>query len=296
MTTDISAPTQTPHIGLGQRVRTRLMRYWVAVLAWFRGPEPPPPQPVQPPGRLSQRHDLPDPIVVPARGHVFEFQVFASLNWSSDGLTHDELNARARSFVRLARRELSQLGGDVARNYPPYQARELEIELNRRISDRGVWRFERGDEVLTCHPHVRVGLDERVKQHLQPYWERRIRMECEHDVQVRRAQLADQLTQRWMVVLGKLRDNPLADGAAKLAEQELAEVVAELQADRREADDRLKDLLDNVIQMGADLDSYERAAAFDVIIDELRRRTGHHGGVQDGNRPNGKSTSGAHHR
>lgn len=296
MTPELS--TSPVRDGIWPRFRTWLARLWQRYLTWSRGPEPPQPlPPPPPPGHATQRQELTDPFVVPARGHVFDFQAYAAVDWSSDGLTREELNGRVQSLARRVRSELRKLIGDVARDYAPQRAGELEIELNRVLDARGPWRFNSSAAgVVRCHPHVRVALDDRVRQYVQPYWERRIKMECAHDFELRRAQLAEELTQRWLAVLEKLCDSPLADGAARLAEKELAEIVAEMRGDQKKAADQMQGLLDIAVSNSAGLGAYERAEMFDVVVEELRRRTARYAGGRGGTaatstRANGNRTA-----
>jgi hypothetical protein len=248
--------------------------WWQRLRARLGAPEPPAPPPLPPPpppGPLWLRRAVTQPIIVPALGHVFDFHVDASLLWRSDGLTREELSDWTQRFADRARRELVPRIGAVAHRYPPHEARALEVELNRLFAGR-TWRFRAGAVDLTCRPHVRVTLDDRVQDFVRPYWERRIKMECEHAVEIRRAELAEHLSQQWLAVLAKLRDNPLASGAARMTEKEFAAVVDQIRADQKEAADQLQSLLDTALRNSAGLDAYERAETFDAVIDELRRR------------------------
>jgi hypothetical protein len=274
--------TSTPASGLDKG--GRLSRLWRAIAAWLSPPEPIAPDPAPSPGRLTQRQDVIEPFPLPALGHVFDFSVFASLRWTSDGLTCDEFYDQKQKLVSAARRELRHVADALAGKYEPYRARELEDELNRQLDEIKPWRFPLDTGELSCRAAVRVSLDDRVRQYMQPYWERRIKMECEHEVELRRAQLADQLTQRWLAVLERLRDNPLADGAARLAERELADVMTKVRANLREDANKLQEFLDNTLRNS--VDAYERAEAFDLAIDELRRRTSAQAGTgADGRAP-----------
>ncbi|MFY1703050.1 hypothetical protein ACN28G_15105 [Micromonospora sp. WMMA1923] len=210
------------------------------------------------------------PIVVSARGHVFTFNIRAALVWSSDGISREVLNGSAQACTPYAVRALTRLAAARARNYPAHRARELEVELQRRLAEDGPWRFERGSARLTCHPYVWVELDEGVKQAVRPYWEQLIKLDCEHDVDTMKAQYADRLSQHWLTVLEKLVDSPMAGGAARLTDEALAAVVQDLLAERHAADQRLDDLL--VDRLDSD-DAYERATSFDILAE--RRRANH---------------------
>lgn len=88
--------------------------------------------------------------------------------------------------------------------------------------------------MITCHCHVWVQLDDRVKQAVRPYWEELIKLDCEHNVQLKRAQYADRLSRQWTTILEKLADNPVAGGAAQMPEEEFAAVVERLLSEQQE--------------------------------------------------------------
>jgi hypothetical protein len=274
----IEDPHKRPkYLGHWRRIGAWLVGLWRRLLAALRGPEPaPPPEPPPPPpppGRLTERRELDTPIVVPARGYVFDFHVYACFIWTSDGLRRETLSGWAQHFMTYARRELQQLAADLARNYSPHRVRELEVELKRVLATTGTWRYERHGTAVGCRPQVRVQLDDRVKQFVRPYWERRIKMECEHEVEVRRAELAEQLSRRWLTVLEKLAGNPLAGGAAKMTEKEFAVVVEKMLADQKDAAEQLHSLLEGALKNSAEMGAYERAETLDLLVEQLRRQT-----------------------
>jgi hypothetical protein len=98
----------------------------------------------------------------------------------------------------------------------------LEVSVNQMLANGGDWPF---GAAVTCSPRISVELDERVLEQIRTYSEQRIRMDCEHEEGVRRAELADRLSRRWVKVLEGLLESPVAGGAARLTEQRLAEVV-----------------------------------------------------------------------
>jgi hypothetical protein len=178
---------------------------------------------------------------VPARGYVFDFRVYLSLTWTSNGLHLDELDAWSQQFNQRARRDLGRIAADLSRAYPAHRPSKFEAELNRRLVD-APFTYERSGVALTCRAVAWVRLDPRVKEYLLPYWEKRIKMEAEHDVGLRRAELVDQRNQRWLALLEKVRNDPAAEAAARLTEQEFAEVMREMLAERKAALVQLKEL------------------------------------------------------
>ncbi|MEV0810905.1 hypothetical protein [Micromonospora sp. NPDC050200] len=70
------------------------------------------------------------------------------------------------------------------------------MELQRAITETGPWLYERGGGRVTCQPYVWVELDDGVKQAVMPYWERLIKLDCEYDVDVKRAQYVERLSRQ----------------------------------------------------------------------------------------------------
>jgi hypothetical protein len=238
----------------------------------LRGPQRPTPLPI---GELTERRESSTPIPVLAKGYVFDFQILPDFTWTSHGLRRELLNDWVEQLTGRARRDLAHTAADFARRYPPHRARELEVELNRALSQT-VWHYERSGVALDCRPRARVRLDAKVKEYLQPFWERQIKLECEHEVGMRRAHLLDERAQRWLSVLERLNRSKLAGSAARLTEQEFAEVVQELVANERETVERLMSLLRDAInndgQADAGLGRYELAEIFDMLNTALHKQ------------------------
>ncbi|MEV0607289.1 hypothetical protein AB0I61_13060 [Polymorphospora rubra] len=240
----------------------------------LRGPEPmpepapPPPPPAPPPGRLTERRDLTAPLVVPASGYIFTFNVYAAFVWVSNGLPREVLNGSAQHFMPYAVRELKAIAASRARHHPAHHARELEVELQRILTDRGNWRYRRGDVEVTCRPYVWVELEDRVKRAVQPYWEQLIKLDCEHDVQMKRAEYAEQMSKQWLAILADLVGSPLADGAAQMTEKEFAAVVEKIVAERKAAAAKLDSLLEEKVRDG---DAFDRAEHFELLKERLER-------------------------
>ncbi|QLQ36243.1 hypothetical protein [Micromonospora robiginosa] len=245
---------------------------WRRLLVLLQGPEPvaapissaPPPPP---PGRLTERREISTPIVVPARGYVFTFRIRAMFVWSSNGIPREMLSGSAQYFMPYAVRALTNLAAARARNFAAHRARDLEVELQRELAATGPWRYERGGAEVACKPYVWVELDEGVKQAVRPYWEQLIKLDCEYDVDVKRAQNADRLSRQWLSILGKLVDNPAAGGAAKMTDENFAAVVQELIAQQQAATQRLNDLIEDGLRSD---DEYERKTSFDLLAERLK--------------------------
>ncbi|WP_019872405.1 hypothetical protein [Salinispora oceanensis] len=207
----------TQLVSAARRLATRLApttrRLWRWLLTVARtvdtaakqGPAPPPPQdPIE-------RREPAGPITVFARGYVFTFTIRADLTWRSQGLRPDQLAWYAHYFLPPASQRLTSIAADLARTVAPHRAGELEAQLQRKLAQQEPWSFERGGQTVTCRPRAWVQLDERVRQALQPYWERVIALDCRHEELLRRARYAEQLNRRWSAILADLPDGDVPE-------------------------------------------------------------------------------------
>jgi hypothetical protein len=268
----------SPSVSKWLRFSAWLGRVWRAFVAYFNPPEPisvapispaPAPPPPPPPGQLRARRRLDTPMVVPAQGYTFNFHVHATLIWNSDGLYQEQLSSAVNSQMPYAIRRLKAMAASYARHHRPHRARELELDLQDALEKEGAWKYHWGGAALTCRPYIWVELEERVKEAVRPYWEEVIKLDCDHDLQMRRARHAERLSKQWTTILTNLMGSPVADGAAEMTEKDLAEVVAKLVAEQRAAADKLEDLMSKKVEEG---DTFERSEHFDALKERLERR------------------------
>ncbi|MGN9811532.1 hypothetical protein ACTMSW_19520 [Micromonospora sp. BQ11] len=261
--------TEEPRVGLWRRFGAWVLALWRRLIVALQGPEPvlaPIPPAPPPPGRLTERRDVSAPIIVPARGYVFTFHVRAAFVWSSEGIPREMLTGSAQYFMPYAVRALTRMAAARARNFAAHRARDLEVELQRALAEKGPWRYERGGAQVTCQPYVWVELDESVKRAVRPYWEQLIKLDCEYDVDMKRAQYADRLSRQWLSILEELTKNPAAGGAAKMTNESLAAVVQELIAQQQANNQRLHDLFAEKLRSD---DEYEKATTFEILLDRF---------------------------
>jgi hypothetical protein len=227
------------------------------------------------PGPLSRRQGMSDPILLPAEGDTFDFGVRPVFTWHSEGLTTQELDSWIARLSSKARRTLSDTAADVARSFPPHRARELEARLNQDLQDRS-WSHTEDRVTLRYEVRVRVEPDERVREQMRPFWEKRIRMECEHELDRRRAELVDELTQKWSSILEKLHEDPLTSHAARLGEEQFAKVFGEFVADRKQGIQQIIELLREAVkqQNTLGLGPSEYTRSWDAALEALLRQYG----------------------
>jgi hypothetical protein len=270
--TDHTAIRVGPSVGRWQRFLAWLGRVWRRLVSGLRGPEPTPEPVVAPPsqpGTLKERRRLTAPLVVPASGYTFNFNVHAAFVWTSNGIERESLGELTQYFMPFAVRTLTALAARHARNLSPHRAHDLEVEIQEVLAKQGPWRFSRDDVEITCRPHVWVKLEDRVRQAVEPYWEQLITLDCEHDVQMKRAGYAEKLSEQWKTILADLMGSPFADGAAELTEKQLSAVVQKIVAERRAASEKLDNLLAERIRDG---DAFDRIEHFELLKERLDRK------------------------
>lgn len=275
-----------PPVSGWQRFVGWLGRAWRWLVAALRGPDPDPepvlPPPPPPPGRLGERRRLQPPLVVPASGYIFSFNIHATFIWTSHGITRETLSGSVQYFMPYAVRELKTIAASRARHYPAHQAHELEVDLQERLAQKGTWRYARDGIEVTCRPHVWVELEDRIKEAVQPYWEQLIKLDCERTVSMERVKYAKALSSEWLAVLTDLVGSPIAEGAAQMTEKEFAEVVQKIMAERKAAGAKLDSLLEEKIRNG---DAFDRMEHFDQLKERLERQSAFNGATPGNEAP-----------
>jgi plasmid stabilization system protein ParE len=275
----MSGDTQAvaPSVSRWLRFSAWLGRIWRALINAFTPPEPeplpfpepvappPPPPPPPPSARLNGRRNVSSPLTVPASGYIFTFRVHATLHWTASDLYPEQFGSLIEHFQPYAVRRLTAIAAGLSRRHDPHRAREYEVELQERLDEIGEWRYSRGAVTIYARPHVWVELEERVKEAVQPYREELIKLDCEHDVQMKRAEYAEKLSRHWTTILTDLAGSPFADGAAEMTEKEFADVVRKIVADRKAAAEKVDDLLRTRAETSGDFEHLE-------YFDQLKRR------------------------
>jgi len=228
----------------------------------------PPPSP--PPGAIAYYQRL-GSTPVPAWGDVFEFQVHVTLVWTSEGLRAAELKEQAWEHSPRPHQEVARLTADLARQYAPHHARDLETALNARLADVK-WQFRPGDATLRCRPEARVRIDDRLREHLEPIWRQMATLETEHEVNQRRHQLVADLTRGWLAVVEEFRRSPAAPTAVRLTEQAMAAAMRQAADGQQETMDWFRDLLETIRTTAADSGDGTRVTIHHLFIEEIRER------------------------
>ncbi|MEV0004828.1 hypothetical protein AB0H28_21450 [Micromonospora sp. NPDC050980] len=231
-----------------------------------------PPVPT-PPVTVSFRQEVPQPVLAPAKGDAFDFRLHPVFVWTAQHMTSEHLRLRAEGYLPWAGGILREEAVGLSRQHEPHRSHELEQALNARLTGRR-WPREGTTPFFTVQ--VRVSPDERVRERLRPYWEDRIRLECDHELQKIRARQADELTRRWCEVLQNLEDDPVTAHAARLTGEQFAEVFRRYVAERRETVPELVELLREAVRGHNDLNMgpSEYTQAWDTALRTYEQQHG----------------------
>ncbi|WBB89786.1 hypothetical protein [Verrucosispora sp. WMMC514] len=231
-----------------------------------------PPAPVTPP-RITFRQDVPQPLLVPAKGDAFDFNVHVVYFWTATNMSFDELRMRAEALLPWAGGIVRERSIDLAREHEPHRAHDLERALNNLLTGQ---RWPQEAHLPQFTVRLRVSPDERVRERLRPYWEQRIKLECDHELEKIRARQADDLTRRWAAVLQSLQDDPVTAHAARLTGEQFAEVFHRYVEERRDIVPNLVDLLREAVKGHGDLGlgPSEYTQAWDVALRTYERQQG----------------------
>ncbi|SHM59503.1 hypothetical protein [Cryptosporangium aurantiacum] len=203
------------------------------------------------------------PMLVPARGEVFDFHLYVRLHWSSPTHSLHQLEnlSHARSHTALA--TIRMAAWEIARMYEPGDTGPAEHAVNNRFA-QGLCYDDAYGRTIRCDPTVRVLMDPRLREHLVQYRLEQAQQREEHRLGLDRARMVEERTQSWLNALRTFEGAPESvdgrmsapnrDGsrtpevdeaevrqrqfllpfAASLSDQQFAEVTTDLSETRRE--------------------------------------------------------------
>jgi hypothetical protein len=224
---------------------------------------------------LTCRHEPAEPLRVLADGDAFVFRVFPTYEWRAYADSMDELEEWTARLLPRARRTVLHVLRPIACAHQPHRARDFETEVNKRAD--GEWRrlTDEGREFWFMFT-VRAEPDELVQEQIRPYWEARIKAECDHALGLQKAQQADELTRRWSAIFDNLEKDPRAAHAARLSGEDFAEVFGAFVGGRKKAVLDLLQLLRDAVngQGEAGLGPSEYTRAWDEALKAFQQQYG----------------------
>ncbi|MER7273463.1 hypothetical protein ABT369_03300 [Dactylosporangium sp. NPDC000244] len=214
------------------------------------------------------------PIALAAHGDAFDFSVRPTFTWYAEHMTRSKFENLVDTYMPDALYTLRTRSERVARSYEPHRSRDLERDLNTRLSAKD-WAMGQLKERIICRPEVFVLPDPRVRKSMQPYWQRRIEMQTEHELAMRGAELTRERTQAWSRVMAALEADPRNRHAAALVGHEaFAEVFTAMTQGRKDELLKLIDLLEKAGRSFNEIGLYEYAEGLDAALAEYRKRAG----------------------
>jgi hypothetical protein len=229
----------------------------------------------EPEREFSCRYAPPDPMRMLGDGDAFEFNVYPTLEWRGMATDREELQQWTVPLRGQAARQVGHVLRPIARTFEPHRSRDFEIAANKRTYQEW-WTIRNEGRSYALGFSVRCEPDERIQEHMRPYWEARIKAECDHQLGLQRARQVDELTRHWSTILDKLEQDPRTIHAAMLSEKDFADVFGTFVEGRQKVVRDLLDLLRTAVDRHGDvgLGPSEFTRAWDQALKAFQRQHG----------------------
>ncbi|GIF43081.1 hypothetical protein [Actinoplanes xinjiangensis] len=241
---------------------------------------PPPPSPLPP---LTQVADAGQPLAIPAMGEAYDFEVQVEATWTAVATDLDALNTRSGRQAEGVRQAVRDKIWQVGRSFGPHEALDAERAMTERLPHELCFTDTEGS--LRCSVKVRVRPDARVIQHLLPYSQRYLDAVSNQVLLLKRADLVEELADRWRDVLAEFLDQEVGDlvlpYAAQLTDKSFAVAVSGLESDRRTARAELAEVLDRAAKSHTRVGLFEFAETYEAALLAFRRSQGLAGEIGD---------------
>ena len=239
-------------------------------------PRPVPPPVLDPPPTPAPRervyyrpHQAETPILALCRGDVFEFRIFADVEWSSKDMRYEELVRQAGEYAASVGDDLRRRVWQTARRFGPHEAARAEAKLRHVL---GSWCYETDAGRVRCAPFVRVTPDPRVQDHLKPYVLHEIEADSRATLARQRIELLREIVGLWSKLVTDLGVSPVKLGAARLADDDFATVLRQVAEHRRLSTKELVDIIGQASDDHRQLGMYEFAEMYASAVDAYQRQ------------------------
>jgi hypothetical protein len=223
------------------------------------------------------------PLVVPARGGVFDLHVIVHLAWSCPTLRNAELEKLALDRCDGALYLIGRDIRDLARDLDPLDPGGAQDALNAHRRINGALCYRRNGEMIKCQARVQVFLDPRLREQLMPFATERVELDECHRVNLQRDRQIQERAQRWLEAiqrlegfdhLGKDERQFLLRYAASLVDEDFAKVINELAKDRYVRYEQFVEVLRNTRREHERVGLFEFASAYDKALQTFCRQMG----------------------
>jgi len=248
-------------------------RFWNRIFPPPVTPEPPAGNPVLPPVPPERVYYRPSqaasPIQALCRGDVYEFRIYADIEWSSKAMRYEELVRQAGEYTASVGDDLRRRVWQTARRFGPHEAAKAEAKLRHVL---GSWCYETDAGRIRCAPFVRVLPDPRVQDHLTPYALREIDADSRAALARQRIELIREIVGLWSKLITDLGVSPVKLGASRLADTEFANVLRQVAEHRRLSTKELVDIIGQASHDHQQLGMYEFAEMYASAVDAYQRQ------------------------
>jgi hypothetical protein len=223
------------------------------------------------------------PLVVPARGDVFDLHVIVHLKWSCDTLNDADLQRLALDRRDGALYIVGRIVRDCARSLDPFEPARAQAVINGSEDIRKGLCYRDGRHLITCRPLVQVLMDPRLREQLLPFEQEWVELMHNHQLSSQRDVQMQKRAESWLKAfqelegfahLGRDERQFLLRYAASLVDSEFAQVISAMAKDRQVLYDQFKDVLDRASRDHERLGLFEFASAYDKALQTFCRQMG----------------------
>ncbi|MDH6700923.1 hypothetical protein RM863_34260 [Streptomyces sp. DSM 41014] len=221
------------------------------------------------------------PLLLVARGDVFEFQVLPHFRWQSHEMSVERLREKAGALAAEARDELLKRAWPLARTCDAVDAERAEKLINSELATG--WCYEDQDGVVKCRPTVRLRVDAALRDRMRPVRLDEQAMKEHLRLGLLKADHARQLTEAWLTVIADLEQSGvltpvqrqfLVPFAATLADGDLAAATEALRESRRTGALALANVLNQATRNHEQIGLFEFAKAYDKASSSFSQQMG----------------------
>ncbi|MFG3005903.1 hypothetical protein [Streptomyces calvus] len=241
-------------------------------------------EPVRPEWSVALASDD-EPLLLEAKGGVFQFEVFAHFSFRSNEISVEHLRERADASLREARADLLRMAWPLARTCEAGDPVAAEDLINSHIAQG--WCYEQDGARTRCRPTVRVRIDPALRDRMQPSQLDKQEMKEALELGLLKAAHARELTETWLDVFARLEGveegadelTPvqrqfLVPFAATLADREFAGMAQAVRAARRKGTDDLANVLKKASEGHEKIGMFEFANAYDKALNAFSQQMG----------------------
>ncbi|MEV2197217.1 hypothetical protein AB0I02_40510 [Streptomyces phaeochromogenes] len=223
-----------------------------------------------------------EPLLLAARGDVFEFHVLPHFRWHSREMSLERLRKRAGALSAEARDELLKRSWALARTCDAIDSVKAEELINSELSEG--WCYDDEEEgLIKCRPTVRVRIDPALRDRMRPARLQEQAMKEDLRLGLLKAAHARRLTEEWLQIMAGLERSGkltpvqrqfLVPFAATLADGDFAATSNALRAARRTGAVALADVLNQATKNHEQIGLFEFANAYDQALNSFSQQMG----------------------